>query len=81
MFEESTEEDKDITNNAQLDNKNLDPFLQRFIESPERESILEDSVSIPSSERLRFSGNSGGPCKESASMLFPFLSKNQQGTL
>lgn len=81
MFSETQGGDPANTANFQFDGLEMDPLLSQFAKSTEKESLLNDSLSISVSDRVRHEPYSGRANREDASMLFPYQPRTEQATL
>jgi len=81
MFSETQGGDPGKTANFQFDSLEMDPLLSQFAKSTEKESLLNDSLSISVSDRVRHEPYSGRANREDASMLFPYQPRTEQATL
>lgn len=81
IFDETQGADPGNTANFQFDSVEMDPLLSQFAKSPEKESLLNDSISISASERVRYEPYLGRAGRENSSALFPYQPKTGQCTL
>jgi hypothetical protein len=81
MFDETQGADPGNTANFQFDNVEMDPLLSQFAKSPEKGSLLNDSFSISTSDRVRHEPYLGRANRENSSILFPYQQKTEQCTL
>jgi len=81
MFDETQGADPGNTANFQFDSVEMDPLLSQFAKSPEKESLLNDSFSISTSDRVKHEPYLGRAGRENSSMLFPYQPKTGQCTL
>lgn len=79
MFSETQGGDPANTANFQFDGLEMDPLLSQFAKSTEKESLLNDPLSIYVTDKVRHEPYLGRANREDCSMLFPYQQKKRAG--